>query len=187
MTRLSEEQERFLGRHDWGRWVGDRVGVWVSVDEQVMRIVHGKDIVWQTRCSTAKKGTGSRMNSFKTPLGWHSVVAKTGADAPKGQVFRGGKPTSKIWKPGNTTRADLVLTRILFLTGEEPGKNKGGKVDSFARHIYIHGTNDEARIGRPVSQGCVRLTNDDVIRAYELIAEGTRVLITEEEARSEPD
>ena len=65
------------------------------------------------------------------------------------------------------------------LDGEEPGANKGGDVDSYNRGIYIHGTNDEANIGKPVSHGCVRLTNDDVIRAYDLIGQGTPVLITE--------
>jgi lipoprotein-anchoring transpeptidase ErfK/SrfK len=68
---------------------------------------------------------------------------------------------------------------VLALTGEEPRKNKGGDVDSYARGIYIHGTNDEARIGQPTSHGCVRLRNDDVIDAYRRIPVGARVLITE--------
>ena len=72
----------------------------------------------------------------------------------------------------------MVLSRILLLNGEESGLNKGGQVDSFARNIYIHGTNDEARIGVPSSHGCIRMLNDDVIEIYGMVGEGMLVLIT---------
>ena len=118
------------------------------------------------------------MDSLKTPLGWHSIVKKIGDDAPWGQVFRSRRPTREIWQRGEDTTEDMVLSRVLLLTGEEPGLNKGGNVDSFARNIYIHGTNDEARIGTPSSHGCVRMLNDDVIEMYRVIEEGMKVLIT---------
>lgn len=176
---LSEQQQAWLQAHDWSARVGDGVGAWVSVDEQIFRLVQGGRVLWEVPCSTAAKGTGSEANSFKTPLGWHVVKRKTGAGAPWGQVFRSGNATEQIWKPGQSTKEDLVLTRVLFLDGLEPGRNKGGNVDSYARKIYIHGTNDEARIGAPVSHGCVRLRNEDAIIAYDSIPEGTPVLITE--------
>lgn len=179
-TPLSKEQQEFLAQYDWDKWVGDTLGVWVSVREQTMRIVHNGFVVWEARCATAKKGTGSQMNSYKTPLGWHSVARKVGDGAPWGQVFEGAKPTREIWKPGQIVKKDLVLTRILWLTGEEPGKNKGGDVDSYKRYIYIHGTNEEETIGAPSSMGCVRLRNDDVLEAYEKVPLGTKVLITAE-------
>lgn len=179
-TPLSNEQREFLAQHDWDKRVGDALGVWVSVREQTMRIVHNGFVVWEARCATAKKGTGSQMNSYKTPLGWHSVAKKVGDGAPWGQVFEGAQPTREIWKPGQIVNKDLVLTRILWLSGEEPGKNKGGNVDSYKRYIYIHGTNEEETIGAPSSMGCVRLRNDDVIEAYEKVPLGTKVLITAE-------
>ena len=76
-----------------------------------------------------------------------------------------------------------MLTRLLWLTGEEPGVNQGGNVDSYNRYIYIHGTNDEAKIGTPSSHGCIRLRNDDVIEAYKLIPANARVLITETQGK----
>lgn len=176
---LTESEGAVLDTHFWDEWVGDSVAVWVSVDEQVFRIIKNRGVIWEARCATAEKGTGFVMNSMQTPLGWHSVKRKVGDGAPWGQVFRGAQPVNQVWKPGDQTDEDLVLTRLLWLTGEEPGVNQGGEVDSYNRYIYIHGTNDEEKIGTPSSHGCVRLRNDDVIEAYKLIPKDARVLITE--------
>ncbi|MBX7256228.1 MAG: L,D-transpeptidase [Candidatus Hydrogenedentes bacterium] len=176
---LTREQCETLKKHHWRKRIPEGIGVWVSVDEQMLRVIDGDAIVWQVSCATATRGTGSKKDSLKTPLGWHSIKRKIGAGAPWGQVFRSAKAVNEIWKPGDSTKEDLVLTRLLWLTGEEPGKNKGGDVDSFDRCIYIHGTNDEERIGTPSSHGCIRLRNDDVIVFFDMIPEGTMVLITE--------
>ncbi|HOE65491.1 MAG TPA: L,D-transpeptidase [Candidatus Hydrogenedentes bacterium] len=180
---LAEEHRRHLAEFGWSERVGAGTAVWVSIDEQRFRIVENGMVAWEAACATARNGSGSEMDSLKTPLGWHVVARKTGNGEPWGRVFRGGKATALIWKPGDDTREDLVLTRVLFLDGLEPGKNKGGKVDSMARCIYIHGTNAEDRIGTPSSHGCIRLRNDDVIEAYDRIAEGTPVLITEKKTK----
>lgn len=176
---LTSEQRALLETKDWSARVGDAAAVWVSVGEQMLRYIQGDLVLFQARCASSEAGIGSEMNSLKTPLGWHSVAGKIGEGAPWGQVFRSREATREVWQLGEDTREDLVLTRILLLTGEEPGLNKGGNVDSFARNIYIHGTNDEARLGIPSSHGCIRLSNDDVIEAFERIPEGTLVLITE--------
>ncbi|MDX9972754.1 MAG: L,D-transpeptidase [FCB group bacterium] len=175
---LSDEQWAWLQSRGWEERVGAAPAVWVSVDEQVFRLIKDRGILWEVPCSTAAKGTGSVSGSMQTPLGWHVVKRKTGANAPWGQVFRAGQATNEIWKPGQSTKEDLVLTRILFLDGLEPGQNKGGNVDSYDRKIYIHGTNGEAQIGVPNSHGCVRLRNDDAIVAFDRIPQGTFVLIT---------
>lgn len=175
---LTGAQDSYLQSQGWPRWVGGDIGVWVSVDEQVLRVIQAGAVLLEVPCATARNGVGSRIDSLKTPVGWHSVSKKLGQDAPWGQVFRARRPTGEIWKPGGDTTEDLVLTRVLLLDGEEPGVNKGGEVDSMARFIYIHGTNDEAKIGAPSSHGCIRLRNDDVIRAFQLIPAGARVLVT---------
>ena len=177
--KLTEDQWALLESEGWPARVGDNAAVWVSVSEQMLRYIQGSEVLYQARCASSASGVGALMNSLQTPTGWHSVVRKVGDSAPWGQVFRGRQPTHEIWQPGEDTTEDLVLTRILLLTGEEPGKNKGGDVDSYARNIYIHGTNDEARIGTPSSHGCIRLTNDDVIDAFHNIPKDTLVLITE--------
>lgn len=176
---LTGQQRRTLESAGWRDRVGDGTGAWVSITDQMFRIINNGAVVWQAPCSTAANGPGSKRDSYKTPLGWHSVGEKIGGGKPWGQVFREKRPTREVWRPGDPVEEDLVLTRLLALTGEEPGKNKGGDVDSYARYIYIHGTNDEEQIGKPMSHGCVRLTNDDVIAAYKRIPVGTPVLITE--------
>ena len=179
VSSLSEKQLAYLDTFGWTERVQNAVAMWVSVDEQVFRIVRGGEILFETPCATAANGTGSEWNSLKTPLGWHHVVQKLGAGAPWGQVFRSRQATNEIWRPGDSVTEDLVLTRVLVLTGDEPGKNKGGNVDSLMRGIYVHGTNAEERIGTPSSHGCVRLRNDDVIRAYEMVPDEAPLLITE--------
>ena len=176
---LGDAAKSVLESAGWTGRVGDGLGVWVSVAEQKLRLVQSGRVVWQVPCATSSKGVGSEMDSEKTPLGWHSVALKVGEGAPWGQVFRVRRATEEVWKPGQETDEDLVLTRVLVLTGEEEGKNKGGNVDSRARNIYIHGTNAEEKVGTPSSHGCVRLKNDDVIGAFERIPVGTPVLITD--------
>jgi len=179
-NHLAKASWDLLSSMGWSEHVGNGLGIWVSIKEQMLRVIRGSAIVTETRCSTAAKGPGSKADSFQTPLGWHSVAEKFGNDAPWGQVFRDKHATKEIWKRGDPVKEDLVLTRMLTLRGEEPGKNKGGDVDSFDRNIYIHGTNYEEKIGTPASHGCVRLTNDDVITLYEMIPLNTQILITEE-------
>ena len=179
---LPEEDARLLAGLGWNERVGDKQGIWVSIERQTMCLIENHRIVWQAPCSTAAAGTGAERNSMKTPLGWHRVAGKLGAGAPWGQVFRSRKMTHEVWKQGGDSKEDLVLTRVFLLDGEEPGKNKGRNaagvsVDSLERCIYIHGTNAEQLIGHPASHGCIRLRNDDVIAAFERIAEGTPLLI----------
>ena len=175
---LSPEQLAILKQANRVAWTGDDTLVWVDIDTQMLRVIQGDTILYQARCASSAKGIGSTKNSMKTPLGWHSIQQKLGGDAPWGQVFRSRVATPEIWLPGKDTTEDLVLSRVILLTGEEPGLNKGGQVDSLSRHIYIHGTNDEARIGIPSSHGCIRLTNDDVIDVYDMLEPGMMVLLT---------
>ena len=123
--------------------------------------------------STAKNGTGSEPDSHKTPLGWHRICQKIGEHADSGTHFIGRQPTGRIWKSTDPVeQKNLVLTRILWLDGEED-HNKTSK----DRYIYLHGTNREDLIGTPASAGCVCLKNSDVIELYDLVPTGTRVEI----------
>ena len=175
---LTPEARAALDASKVAEFAEDSPFIWVSIDEQMLRIVRGDTVEYEARCASALKGIGSQMNSLQTPLGWHAITKKIGDDAPWGQVFRSRAATRKVWQPGEDTKEDLVLSRVLLLDGLEPGLNKGGNVDSLARNIYIHGTNDEAKIGIPSSHGCIRMINDDVIEMYDMIAAGMKVLIT---------
>ena len=146
----------------------------VSVSDQRLDLIDDAGKVTRSfPVSTAKKGTGSEPNSNQTPLGWHRICEKIGDGAPHGAQFVGRKPTGRIWKSADPLEErNLVLTRILWLDGEEP-HNRTSK----SRYIYIHGTNREDLIGSPSSAGCVCLKNDDVIQLYDLVPAGTRVEI----------
>lgn len=178
--RLSTTQAALLEEYGWAERVGGEGGVWVSAGEQKVRWIQDGAMLWEVPCSTAAKGIGSLSGSNKTPPGWHRVDEKFGGEASWGQVFRARQATGELWQPGAETNEDLVLTRILWLEGLEPGTNRGGNVDSKRRYIYFHGTNGEADIGTPASHGCIRLRNADVLTAYDLFPVGTLVLITPE-------
>ena len=136
--------------------------------------------------STAQAGIGGEEGSYRTPPGWHRIEARLGGDAPPGTVFVSREPTGESWG-GEPRDEDLILTRILTLDGLEDGVNRGEGRDSLARYIYLHGTNHETLIGRPVSHGCVRLSNDAVCRLFARAREGDLVLVAAPETRTLPD
>jgi lipoprotein-anchoring transpeptidase ErfK/SrfK len=128
--------------------------------------------------STAKNGPGEKNGSFCTPRGRHIVRAKIGAGQPLGTVFVRRRPTGEIWTPELHAKypgRDWMLTRILWLSGCEPGFNRLGDVDTMRRYIYIHGAPDSAEMGKPGSIGCVRMRNRDVAELFELVAPYTPV------------
>jgi len=132
--------------------------------------------------STAKKGVGEKNGSLCTPRGRHIIRAKIGDGQPANTVFVRRRPTGETWSadlhakhPGR----DWMLTRILWLSGKEPGRNRLGDVDTMRRYIYIHGSPDSAEMGKPGSIGCVRMRNRDVIELFDLVPPYTPVDIKE--------
>jgi lipoprotein-anchoring transpeptidase ErfK/SrfK len=153
----------------------------VRTDEQLLYVWEAGRLREQFPVSTAARGVGNREDSLQTPLGLHRVAQKIGDATPVGTVFRGREATGEVAPilsgPEETAPADHVTSRILWLEGLEPGINRGGDVDSFSRYIYIHGTDEEGRIGKPVSHGCVRMRNQDVIGLFAWVPLNTLVLI----------
>lgn len=130
--------------------------------------------------STAKNGAGERNGSFCTPRGRHIVRAKIGAGCPENTVFVGRRPTGEIYTPDLGEKfpgRDWILTRILWLSGCEPGFNRLGDVDTMRRYIYIHGSPDSVEMGKPGSIGCIRMRNRDIVEIFERVAPGTPVQI----------
>ncbi|PPD13482.1 L,D-transpeptidase [Methylophilus sp.] len=132
--------------------------------------------------STAANGVGCVKNSGCTPLGAHIIRAKIGDGAAENTVFVGRRPTGEIFTPAlklEFPERDWILTRILWLSGTEPGKNRLGNVDTMQRYIYIHGTPDETELGVPGSHGCVRMRNADLVELFDRVPVGTTVNISE--------
>ncbi|MCP3749204.1 L,D-transpeptidase [Pseudomonas sp. SBB6] len=122
--------------------------------------------------STARNGAGELKGSGCTPRGRHQVRAKIGAGLPQGAVLRGRRWTGEIWSPAlheHFPGRDWILTRILWLSGCEPGVNRLGPVDTFHRYIYLHGTPDSEPMGVPLSHGCVRLRNADLLNLFDQV------------------
>lgn len=132
--------------------------------------------------STAANGPGEEQGSNRTPRGRHRIRAKIGASVTPRAVFRGRRPTGEIWTQEFAAAhpdRDWILSRILWLCGCEPGRNRLGKVDSMRRYIYIHGTGDDQPMGVARSHGCIRMRNSDVIELFDLVPVGTVVDIVE--------
>jgi lipoprotein-anchoring transpeptidase ErfK/SrfK len=130
--------------------------------------------------STAAKGVGEISGSYCTPRGRHIIRAKIGAGQPENTVFVGRRPTGEVYTPelgAQSPARDWILTRILWLSGCEPGFNRLGKNDTMRRYIYIHGTPDLVQLGIPGSHGCIRMRNADIIELFELVPAGTVVEI----------
>ena len=153
----------------------------VSIDQQKLWFFAG-EAAREYVVSTARAGVGCVADSLRTPLGLHRVAEKVGDAAPKGMVFKARVPTGRIWTEGPAPEDNLITTRILWLEGLEPGKNAGhdaaGRlVDTKARFVYLHGTNQASRLGTPNSHGCVLLSDDDILDLFDRAPAGTPVYL----------
>lgn len=153
----------------------------IDVPAQVLTLLDdaGK-VVRSYPVSTAANGLGEQTGSNCTPRGRHIVRAKIGAGQPMRAVFRGRRPTGEIWSPELHAKfpgRDWMLTRLLWLSGTERGRNRLGNVDTMRRYIYIHGSADLAPVGVPGSHGCVRMRNEDVVELFDLVPPYTEVEI----------
>jgi hypothetical protein len=154
----------------------------ISIDEQRLQLLEQDRVVMDVAVATAANGPGEIRHSECTPRGWHKVRAKIGAGCAPNTVFVGRRPTGEIYSPAlkeSEPERDWMLTRILWLCGLEPGRNRLGEVDSMRRYIYIHGCPEEDAMGVPSSHGCVKMRNDEVIDLFERVPVGTKVLIQE--------
>jgi hypothetical protein len=153
----------------------------VSIDQQKLWHFQGQECRTYV-VSTARAGRGCVQDSLQTPDGLHQVCEKIGAGAVPGMVFKARQPTGKHASEWATPDDNLITSRILWLDGLEPGRNQGmdaqGRlVDTRRRFVYIHGTNQQDKLGQPNSHGCVLLSDRDVIQLFDLVPVGTPVLL----------
>ncbi len=152
----------------------------ISVPRQRLLLIQDEKILKEYAVSTALKGPGEHIGSGCTPRGRHVVRARIGAGCPANTVFVARRPTGELY---NATVAkaqperDWILTRILWLSGLERGRNRLGDTDTFRRFIYIHGVPDSVPMGVPRSHGCVRMRNRDIVELFDLAPVGTEVVI----------
>jgi L,D-transpeptidase YbiS len=154
----------------------------VSIDAQRLQLLESDKIIMDVAIATASNGPGEIMHSECTPRGRHKIRAKIGDGAPENAVFTGRRQTGEIYTAASKEQhpgRDWMLTRILWLSGLEPGKNRLGERDSMRRYIYIHGCPDTDEMGIPSSHGCIKMRNVEVIRLFDIVPAGTKVLIQE--------
>lgn len=152
----------------------------ISIEAQQLRVIKGGTVVAEYPVSTAKNGVGEQSGSECTPRGRHRIRAKIGGGLPSGTVFVGRRETGEIYSlelGEQNPERDWILSRILWLSGLEPGVNRFGKVDTFWRYIYLHGCPDELINGTAESHGCVRMRNEDIIELFDLLPVGAEVVI----------
>lgn len=153
----------------------------INISQQKLYLKNAdNETITQYPISTAKNGLGEKKGSYQTPRGHHIICEKIGTNLPIFTVFHARKPTGEIFSSALEKQfpdRDWILSRILWLSGTEVGVNCGDNVDTKARFIYIHGTNDEKNIGTPNSHGCIRMRNADVIDLFDRVDVNTVVLI----------
>ncbi len=157
---------------------------WLRVDitAQTLTVFDGAHPVKQWQVSTALNGAGEKRDSGCTPRGEHRIRIKVGAGCPLNTVFVGRRPTGERYDAqlaaGHPDR-DWILTRILWLSGRQSGINRGGDCDTLRRYIYIHGCPDTEPMGIPLSHGCIRMWNHDIVELFDMVEAGTRVEIVQ--------
>lgn len=150
------------------------------LDQQLELLDDAGSVLRRYPVSTAANGVGEARGSYQTPRGRHIVRAKIGANQPLNAVFAGRRPTGEIYTPelGETQpQRDWILSRILWLSGSEPGFNRLGECDTMRRYIYIHGTPDETFEQAPRSHGCIRMRNADLVELFDTVLPYTPVEI----------
>jgi L,D-transpeptidase catalytic domain len=161
----------------------DMLFINVTVSSQSLQLMAGSgDILLETKISTATNGAGENYGSECTPRGRHIIRAKIGAGLAMNSILAGRRPTGEIFSEElrqQYPERDWILTRILWLSGTEKGKNRLGKVDTMRRYIYIHGAPDADPMGVPGSHGCIKMRNHDLIKLFELVPTGCPVDIVE--------
>ncbi len=154
----------------------------INISSQTLTLWQKDYQLRQYTMSSALKGVGEQSGSEQTPRGEHIVRAKIGANLPLNTVFRARRPTGEIYNAElaeKFPKRDWILTRILWLSGCELGKNRLGQCDTMRRYIYIHGTPDSEPMGTPMSHGCIRMRNQDIAELFTLVPVFTPVLIAE--------
>ena len=174
--------------HKLSREIADKLGgnialadarpiIYIDSRQQQLLLIDIEEDSNSYSISTAANGIGNRMDSFKTPFGIHRIRQKIGGGESSGMIFESREPIGKIATSLDKRDKDEITSRILWLDGLEQGVNHGGVYDTFDRFIYIHGTSDEKRIGKPVSAGCIRMKNDDIIELFDEVLVDDLVLI----------
>ncbi len=151
----------------------------ISIAQQQLVLLGDDDqLIQKFSISSAKNGVGQANGSFCTPLGKHIIRAKIGQGQPINTVFIRRRPTGEIYSPAlgeQFPKRDWILTRIMWLSGCEPGFNRGGSVDTMRRYVYIHGSPDSVEMGKPGSIGCIRMRNADLLALFDQIHTGIQV------------
>lgn len=152
----------------------------IDIGRQQLSLLASGEALACFSISSARNGAGEQRDTGCTPRGLHLIRAKIGAGCAVNTVFVGRRSSGEIYTPALACQyptRDWILSRILWLGGCEPGVNRLGRCDSMRRFIYIHGTPDSEPMGQPLSHGCIRMRNKELIWLFDQVGPGTPVLI----------
>jgi len=145
----------------------------VSIPDQDLALIDRDKLIAHYPISTSKFAIGDANESYRTPLGTLFVSGKFGDGLAPGSVIKCKVATGEI-VDDNASGRDAIVSRVIWLRGMG-GQNRAAR----ERCIYIHGTPEERRIGRPASFGCIRMRSKDVIALYDLAHIGMHVTVTQ--------
>lgn len=153
----------------------------VTISRQLLSYYEDRTLRTSYVISTSLRPPSNIRDSLGTPRGLHEIAERIGAGSPPGIVFKARVNTGRHFSelPAEDQARNLITTRILWLRGLEPGVNAGGDTDTYARYVYIHGTNHEDQLGRPASSGCMQMSNTDIIQLFDVVRAGDHVWITD--------
>jgi hypothetical protein len=147
--------------------------VFVSIPDQELVLLDREKLVARYPISTSKFGLGDGTGTYRTPIGTLFVSGKFGDRLRSGAVIKSRVATGEIVDP-NAPGRDAIVSRVIWLRGKEE-QNRA----AHDRCIYIHGTPEERRIGKPASFGCIRMRSEDVIALYDFAHIGMHVTVTQ--------
>jgi len=152
----------------------------INIKKQQLQLKEAESVLAQYSVSTALNGAGQLSGSGCTPLGEHCIKIMIGKESVVNSVFVGRRDTGEIYN-NDLAKAhperDWILTRIIWLTGTQSGHNRGAACDTLSRYIYIHGCPNTEPMGTPLSHGCIRMRNEDIIELFDLVKKGMGVTI----------
>ncbi len=126
---------------------------------------------------------GNKKIRVKPHVDGIGLLRKLVCNLPKNAVFIARQPTGEVYSSelaAQFPERDWILSRILWLDGLEEGFNKGEGHDTMQRYIYIHGTPDKEPMGVPMSHGCIRMRNEEIIELFDLVSEDALVYLSEQ-------
>ena len=167
-TQKAIAEEVATLRREAGRRLEGRLHIAVDTKANKLYLKKGLRLLWEADCSVGRGGT---IKDRKTGRTWQFAT-------PRGEFRITTKIDSPAWMKPDWA---YVENKEPVPPPQDPSRKVEGELGKYALNIgdgyLIHGTKNEAALGRPVSHGCIRLGAEPLEKLYKAAQVGTRVYI----------